>query len=190
LLATLCLAVTAPALAATPTPSPSPHASGSAAPKVVAIPKVHPPAVPLHTEFVVEVNKKGQVVKAKSGKASKSPLFNAQTYGNVLQMWIRHPDGSADVGLFRVTYDYNPKDHSVTRNIELISLGGNWGDQEGAAAQMIDTARKEAAEAQTSAQKQAQKQSGKLPPLNIITGHPTPVPSPTPTPAGGLFPPR
>ena len=24
-------------------------------------------------------------------------------------MWIRHPDGSAEVGLYRISYDYDPK---------------------------------------------------------------------------------
>lgn len=45
-------------------------------------------------------------------KTAKSPqnvpMFNAWTYGNVLQMWIRHPDGTAEVGIYKVTYDYDP----------------------------------------------------------------------------------
>ena len=66
----------------------------------------------MHTEFVVEVNAKGQVVRVKSAKAygDQDPFFNTQTNGNVLQMWIRHPDGSAEVGLYRVNYDYDPQD--------------------------------------------------------------------------------
>ena len=44
----------------------------------------------------MEVNKKGQVVRIKSGKGTKYGTFNAQTYGNALQMWIRKPDGSAE----------------------------------------------------------------------------------------------
>ena len=100
----------APALAATPTPAPKPKPT-----RVV----IHLPNVPLHTEVVVEVNKKGQVVRVKSTKPSKIASFNVQTYGNALQMWIRKPDGSATVGLYRVTYDYDPKTQNVTRHIAL-----------------------------------------------------------------------
>lgn len=155
-----CLAIAcAPARAGT-TPAPS------AAPKIIKVPKPHPPTVPLHAEYVVEVNHKGQVVRIKSGKGTKYPTFNAQTYGNALQMWIRKADGSATVGLFKVTYDYNPKNHSIARHVSLISAGGNWGNQEGAANVMIDTAKKEA----EAAQKSKQQQSSKLPSLNSITG--------------------
>ena len=107
-----------PSLAAT-TPKPSPK------PTPVVI---HLPNTPLHVEVVVEVNKKGQVVRVKSAKPSKVRSFNIQTYGNALQMWIRKPDGSAEVGLYRVTYDYNPKNQQVTRRVALVSLGGNWGN--------------------------------------------------------------
>ncbi len=160
----------APAFAGTsPTPSATPHA--------IKVPPPHLPPVPLHAEYVVEVNKHGQVVRIKSGKGTKYPTFNAQTYGNALQMWIRKGDGSAVVGLFKVTYDYNPKDHSVARKISLISTGGSWGDDEGAANVMIDTAKKEA----DAAAKQQQAQRAKLPSLNSITGAKTPSPSPLPT---------
>lgn len=142
--------------------TPSPHATPTALPRV---PYIRPPTVPLHTEFVVEVNRLGQVVRVRSAKGCNNPTFNAQTYGNVLQMWIRHPDGTADVGLFRVTYDYNPRTRMVLRRIALIRLGGTWGNVEGAANEMLDTARREAEAA-----------SGKnLPPLENITGV-TPTP--------------
>ncbi len=125
------------------------------------------PSTRLHTEFVVEVNNRGQVVRVKSAKGSNDPTFNAQTYGNALQMWIRHPNGTADVGLFRVTYDYDPRTHMVRRGVSLVRLGGTWGNAEGAANQMLDTARREAESA-----------SGRnLPPLgNIIGATPTPRP--------------
>lgn len=159
-----------PALAAaSPKPSPTPHAVQVAAPK--------PPTVPLHAEYVVEVNKKGQVVAIKSGKGTKYATFNAQTYGNALQMWIRKEDGTAVVGLFKVTYDYNPKNHAIVRKVSLISTGGSWGDKEGAANVMIDTAKREADEYA----KQKQQQQSKLPSLNSITGKKTPAPSPAPT---------
>jgi hypothetical protein len=160
----------APALAdTTPKPSASPH--------LIKIPPPHPPPVPLHAEYVVEVNHKGQVVRIKSGKGTKYPSFNSQTYGNALQMWIRKADGSAVVGLFKVTYDYNPKNHAITRHIALVSTGGDWGNQEGAADVMIDTAKKEAAQAA----KLRQQQQPKLPSLNTITGAKSPTPHPQPT---------
>ena len=136
----------------------------------VAVPTPALPNAPLHTEFVVEVNARGQVVRVKSGKSCKNLTFNAQTYGNVLQMWIRHPDGSAEVGLYRVNYDYNPKTKKVRRSIALIRAGGNWANAKGAATDMIDTADREAEQARKA-------RSGKnLPPLNAILGTPSPHP--------------
>jgi hypothetical protein len=132
------------------------------------------PTVPLHTEAVVEVNKKGQVVRIKSTKTCKIQSFNIQTFGNALQMWIRRPNGTAQVGLYRVSYDYDPKTHGVTRSIALVSAGGNWGDEEGAANVMIEQARKTAAEDR---QREAE-QNAKLPSLNQIRGAPSPKPSP------------
>lgn len=133
------------------------------------------PTVPLHTEVVVEVNKKGQVVRIKSTKTCKVQSFNIQTFGNALQMWIRRPNGTAQVGLYRISYDYDPKTHGVTRSIALVSAGGNWGDQEGAANVMIENARKQAAQDR----KQEEEQSAKLPSLNQIRGA-TPSPKPSP----------
>ncbi len=169
---TLALAV-APALAATPTPSGTAHPSPKATSVVVRLPNK-----PLHTEVVVEVNKYGQVVRVKSTKPSSVQSFNVQTFGNALQMWIRRPDGSAQVGLYRISYDYNPKTVKVARTVTLISAGGSWADAEGAANVMMDTAKKEALEAQ---QKQKE-DSSKLPSLNQIRGAtPSPTPRPTPT---------
>jgi hypothetical protein len=167
--ATLLIGVSPPVLAATtPSPSASPHG--------IRLPKPQLPPERLHAEYVVEVNKRGQVVGIKSGRGTKYTTFNSQTYGNALQMWIRRADGTAIVGLFKVTYDYDPKSHHVTRRVALVSTGGNWGDKEGAANVMIDTAKKEAAEAA----KQQQAQRAKLPSLNEITGKKTPSPSPVP----------
>jgi hypothetical protein len=166
--ATYFIAVPSPALA---TATPHPDASASHATQ----PKAYPP-VALHSEVVVEVNKKGQVVRVKSTKPSKVASFNLQTYGNALQMWIRHPNGTAQVGLYRVTYDYNPKTQDITRRVSLVSAGGNWGNQEGAANVMMEMARKQAAAA-----RQAQQQNGKLPSLNQIRGVATPRPTPAAT---------
>ncbi|MBV8198375.1 MAG: hypothetical protein JO263_09570 [Candidatus Eremiobacteraeota bacterium] len=167
-------ASTAP-LWASPAPSPS------AAPHM---PAIHLPNVPLHTEVDVEVNNKGQVVRVKSTKPSKVRSFNVQTFGNALQMWIRKPDGSAQVGLYRVTYDYNPKTTQVTRHVSLISAGGSWANDEGAANLMIGIAHKQAVEMQKAALEAAKKQqenNAKLPSLNEIRGHPSPSPSPKQT---------
>jgi hypothetical protein len=152
--------------------TPSPHAT---------IPPPPFPKVKLHAEYVVEVNSKGQVVKVKSGRGTKYTTFNAQTYGNALQMWIRKQDGSAIVGLFRVTYDYNPVDHHVSRSIVLVSKGGNWGNQPGAANVMIDTAKKEYAASAAAQKKQQAASHAKLPSLNEITGK-SPAPSSSPSP--------
>jgi hypothetical protein len=118
-------------------------AAGTPAKKPAALPTPIMPKTPLHTEFKVEVNKMGQVVLVKSGKSSKDDSFNAKTYGNVLQTWIRRPDGSAVVGMYRVTYDYDPRTHVIRRGVSLVSRGGNWGDKEGAANNMMDIAKRE-----------------------------------------------
>jgi hypothetical protein len=132
---------------------------------VTPAPRSTPPTVPLHTAFVVEVNHYGQVVRVTSRDFSKNAIFNLQTFGNAQQMWIRHPNGTADVGLYRVTYDYDPRSHKVVRRVALVRLGGNWANSQGAANAMMDEA-----------QRQAESASGKnLPPLqNIIDATPTP----------------
>lgn len=132
------------------------------------------PKIALHTEVTVEVNKRGQVVRITSTKPCKVNTFNIQTFGNALQMWIRRPDGTAQVGLFRVSYDYDPKTKNVARHIALVKAGGNWGDAPGAANVMIENARKQALEAQ----KRSQEENAKLPSLNEIRGI---KPSPKPT---------
>uniref|UniRef100_E6PGY5 Uncharacterized protein n=1 Tax=mine drainage metagenome TaxID=410659 RepID=E6PGY5_9ZZZZ len=101
-----------------------------------------PPSVPLHTEFVVEVNRLGQVVRIMQKHGCKDLNFNAHTLGNVLQMWIRRPDGTAVVGLYRVTFDYNPHTHGINRHVALVRAGGNWGNDPGAANQMIEDAKR------------------------------------------------
>ena len=111
--------------------------------KPLVLPSPYVSKVPLHTDFNVEVNKLGQVVRVKSGKSCKDLSFNAKTYGNVLQMWIRKPDGTAIVGMYHVTYDFDPKTRIISRNVSLIKAGGNWGNEEGAANNMMDIAKRE-----------------------------------------------
>ncbi len=115
-----------------------PAQAQTATPHPFALPTPHLPTVPLHTEFVVEVNRLGQIVRVRSGKSCKNLTFNAQTYGNVLQMWIRKPDGHAIVGVYRVMYDYNPRTQKVHRGVALLSRGGNWGDYKGAVTDMLE----------------------------------------------------
>jgi hypothetical protein len=158
-------------------------AAGPVAASTASPPPLHAvlPKVPLHVEVVVEVNSRGQVVRVQSTKPCKIQGFNIQTYGNALQMWIRHPDGTAQVGLYRVTYDYDPKTTVVTRRVALVSAGGSWGNEPGAATVMIDLAKKQAEEAQH----RAAEQNAKLPSLNEIRGA---TPSPKPTAASTLPP--
>lgn len=150
-LALLALLCAAPALAAAPKPKPI---------KTPAAPTVR-----LHTEYLVEVNKEGQVVRIAHGTLSKNPDFNTITYGSAFQMWIRRPDGSAVVGLYRVTFDYNPKTVKTTRHQNIVKAGGNWGNQPGLVTAVED--------------QQRQASGADLPSMNEIFGiHPTPAPSP------------
>ncbi|MGH7736876.1 MAG: hypothetical protein ACREMP_03235 [Candidatus Tyrphobacter sp.] len=148
----VALVLALPLLAATPHPR---------------VPAFHFPSVPLRTTFLVEVNHKGQVVRVTSAHGCRYQFFNVQTYGNVLQMWIRHPDGSADVGLYRVSYFYNPRTRTISRHVAIVKRGGRWANSQGAADAMLDIARRA-----------QQEQSGaNLPPLDRIIG-PTPSPRP------------
>ncbi len=130
-----------------------------------------PPSVPLHTEFVVEVNRLGQVVRVTQKHGCKDLNFNAHTLGNVLQMWIRRPDGTALVGLYRVTYAYNPHTRAIVRHVALVRAGGNWGNDPGAANQMIDDAKR----------LQQEQEHPHLPSLKKLL---KPTPKPTHHPAG------
>ena len=160
-------------------------ASAAKTPPPRPMPTPRLPDTQLHTEFVVEVNKMGQVVRVKSGKSCKNLTFNAQTYGNVLQMWIRRPDGTAEVGLYRVTYDYDSKTHNVARNVSLLKAGGNWANAEGAANNMVDIARRQNEKTATeqSAQKNRQEQAAKnLPDINAIVKKDVVKPTASPQP--------
>jgi hypothetical protein len=134
----------------------------------------------------VEVNKKGQVVRIKGGQLSHDSVFDTMTIGNALQMWIRHPDGTAVTGLFRVQYDYDPHTHNVSRHISLISAGGNWGNDTGAATKMVTAAEREthAALARMQAQeKRRQAESAKhLPDINAAVKRALASPKSSPHP--------
>lgn len=139
------LAAGTAASAATPPPAAHP----APAPVPVDLRKVTPrqlaPKVKLHTEFVVEVNKLGQVTRVRSGRSCPDLRFNAQTYGNALQAFIRTPDGRAISGVYRLTYDYDPKTQKVRRDVALLWAGGVNANAEGAATQMMKLAAKQAA---------------------------------------------
>jgi hypothetical protein len=138
--AAFCLLV-APAGAFARTPQPHgtpPSGQRSFAPRV--------PSTPEHTEYVVEVNRKGQVTRIRSGKASRDLAFNTMTYGNALQAYIRTPDGHAVAGSYRLAYDYAPKTKNVHRSVALLHAGGVNPGALGAVDQMTADARKSEAQ--------------------------------------------
>jgi hypothetical protein len=131
--AALCAAAAAFALlAATPAPK---------APYRIDLTKIQPkallPKVVLHSEYIVAVNKLGQVTHIISGKVSKDKTYNLQTYGNAMQAYIRTPDGTAVSGSYRLTYDYNPKTTRVRRDVELVRAGGVDANAPGAVTRMF-----------------------------------------------------
>jgi len=151
-----------------------------------------PPAAPeptlpnrqLHATVDVEVNKHGQVVRVRGGQLSHDSIFDTMTIGNALQMWIRRPDGTAITGLFRVSYDYDPRKHSVSRHVALLSSGGAWANEPGAATRMMETARRETAEAYARLQaqeKQRREAAAKhLPDINAALKRALKSPTPHP----------
>ncbi len=82
------------------------------------------PKTKLHSEFIVDVNKLGQVSRIRSMKSSGDTTFNTQTYGNAQQAFIRKPDGRVVVGEYKMTYDFNPATGRVHREATLYKRGG------------------------------------------------------------------
>jgi len=139
LFAAAALAATCtPSLAATKPPTPPPGA--------IDVMKLQPkqllPKTKLHTEFVVEANKMGQVSRVKSWKKSNDVAFNEHTYGNALQAFIRTADGRAIAGVYRLTYDYNPQTQRIRRDVALLHAGGVDPNAQGAANEMMAIARR------------------------------------------------
>jgi hypothetical protein len=134
------------ASAAASAATPAPKQAQPAPPKRINVEQITPktllPKKNEHTEFVVEVNKLGQVARVRSGKSSDFPPFNAQTYGNALQAFIRTPDGKAIPGTYRLTYDFDVKTSRVRRNVALLHAGGVNPNAAGAAADMMKIAAK------------------------------------------------
>jgi hypothetical protein len=133
--AALILGGGAAATAATPTAPPRVN--------VLEIqPKSLAPTKPLHVEYIVEINRFGQVARVRSVKPSRDVAFDTHTYGNALQAFIRTPDGHVVVGTYRLIYDYDPKTMMVKRDVALVRAGGVNPNAKGAADDMMEIARR------------------------------------------------
>ncbi len=130
-----------PAFAATPGPKPA-----ATMPQRINVQQLQPrslfPNKQEHVEVVVEVNKMGQVARVRSIRPSHDQGFDAHCYGNALQAFIRTPDGKAISGVYRLTYDYNPKTLNVHRDVALLWAGGVNPNAKGAANEMMEIARR------------------------------------------------
>jgi hypothetical protein len=170
--AAACAALAAVALlAAAPSPSPSPNRIDVLKLQSKAV----LPKVPLHTEYIVAVNKLGQVTHVISGKVSKDKTYNLQTYGNAMQAFIRTADGKAISGRYKLTYDYSPKTTRVHREVALVATGTVDANAPGAVTRMYADVRKH--------QKAAAKATSTPPaaPTPARTAAQTPGPQPTGT---------
>ena len=129
------------ALAASPAPKPA-----ATTPQRIDVQKLQPkslaPKRPLHVEYIVEVNKLGQVARVRSVKPSHDVAFDGKTYGNTLQAFIRLPDGNVVLGTYRMVYDYDPKTLRVRREVFLVSRGGVDPEAKGAVTDMMEIARR------------------------------------------------
>jgi hypothetical protein len=136
------LAAGTPAFAAS-TPAPNP---GPTLPQRINVKALQPRSLfgtkPAHVEVVVEVNKLGQVARVRSIKPSHDQGLDAHCYGNALQAFIRTPDGNAISGVYRLTYDYDPKTLNIRRDVALLKVGGVNPNAKGAANQMMEIARR------------------------------------------------
>lgn len=168
-----CAFLAAPAAAATPPP-----------PRPMPTPVL--PNKPLHVQLQVEVNKYGQVVRVMHGNLSGDRPFDIMVLGNAMQMWIRHPDGSAQSGLYRVNYDYDPHTRNVSRAPSLIKPGGNWANSPGAATLIVKDAKRQTAalEKRLRADEAARKakEAKNLPDINAAVKRAMAKPKPTPQP--------
>jgi hypothetical protein len=180
--AVLALAFLSAPLAAIAASSPAPAPSG----KPVVLPTPNYPKKALRAQLQVEVNKKGQVVRVLHGDMSGDKAFDTMVLGNAMQMWIRHPDGSAQVGLYRVIYDYDPQTHNVNRTPTLIKAGGDWANKPGAAIQIMKEAQRqaEAYEKKVRAEQDAKEKANakNLPDINAAVKRSIASPSPSPHP--------
>jgi hypothetical protein len=132
------------------------------------------PNKPMHATYTVEINKLGQVTRVRAVEPSKIPAFDAVTYGNALQAFVRTADGSAIAGVYKLTYDYSPVTKKIHRGVQLLQSGGVNADAPGAVTvELQKTAKRRAADAQHSSAPSA---ALKLPEFNQIV---TPKPAAT-----------
>ncbi len=169
------LAWGAPAQAATPAPAPQRIDVQKLQPKALA------PTRQLHVEYTVEINRLGQVTRVRSVKPSHDQAFDAHTYGNALQAFIRTVDGHVVVGTYRLMYDYDPKSMRVRRDVALVRAGGVNPNAKGAAIEMMEIAKRNGAKAAAAAAKPS---PGVVPSVNIrrMPDLPQVMHSPTPAP--------
>lgn len=171
----------AAALACAFLPAPVPAAT-QPAPRAMPTPNL--PKKPLHVQLQVEVNKRGQVVRVLHGNLSGDRPFDIMALGNAMQMWIRRPDGSAQAGLYRVSYDYNPGTRNVSRVPALIKTGGNWANSPGAATVIVKDAKRQTAalEKRLRAEQAAKKakEAKNLPDINAAVKRAMTKPTPRP----------
>jgi hypothetical protein len=154
-------------LGATPSPAPAPQRIDLS--KLQS--KTLLPKVPLHSEYIVAVNKLGQVTHVISGKVSKDKTYNLQTYGNAMQAFIRTPDGKAISGRYKLTYDYSPKTTRIHREVALVERGTVDANAPGAVIEMYADVRKH----------QSQKSKASAAPAPAPTAAQTPGPQPSGT---------
>jgi hypothetical protein len=171
-----------PTFAAAATPSPAPRRTIPSRISIEAItPKSSYPTVPLQTSVLVDVNKLGQVTKARFEHACKSPSFNTQTFGNALQAFIRTPDGRAIPGQYRLSYSYDPKKplrSRIHRDVALVHEGGVDANAPGAATEMMAVAHKNGLRAAQRAQA-ASKPAATTPPAVHLPDLPQVMTSPS-----------
>ena len=120
----------------------------------------------MHTDFTVETNRKGQVTRVRSGKSCPDLAFNAMTYGNALQAFIRTEDGRSIPGTYRLSYDYDPKTKMVRRSVALLKAGGVDPNRVSAVDEMAAIAKRHPHAAPASGPT-----SSPLPDFHDITGH-------------------
>ncbi len=135
-------------------------------------PVLHPPDRPTHTAFVVEVNHLGQVSRVVSRKGSGFADFDGMLLGNVVQTFVRRPNGHSVPGTYTINYDYNPKTGNIRRTADLIHAGG----VDASAPGLVD--RMAAANRQSLERlKKFQEEQAKLHPRPASSARPAPKPS-------------
>jgi len=97
-----------------------------------------------HAVYVVAINGRGQVVAVKPDVSSHDRAFDALTYGNALQAFIRTPDGQAIPGTYALEYELAPGTESVRRSVRLLHAGGVDANALGAVVRMRSEAERKA----------------------------------------------